>query len=87
MELSGQLHAPAALLPGKNPGTRWMSGWVGLRDGVDGFREEEVSCLCRDSNPSPSSPLLLGSVVTIVTVIITIQCGNFVDTSLDLRTW
>jgi hypothetical protein len=44
MELSGRLHAPAALLPGRNLGTRWIGGWVGPRDGVDVFREEKVSC-------------------------------------------
>jgi len=29
MEISRQLHAPAVLSPGNNPGTQWMSGWVG----------------------------------------------------------
>jgi hypothetical protein len=30
MEVSGQLHAPAALPPGKEPpGTHWIGGWVG----------------------------------------------------------
>jgi hypothetical protein len=30
MELSGQLHAPAALPPRiKPPGTHWLGGWVG----------------------------------------------------------
>jgi hypothetical protein len=86
MELSGRLHAPAALLPGRNLGTRWMGGWVGPRDGVDVFKEKKVSCPCRDSNPGLSSALLLGPVVTITTVIIIILCGNFVGTNLDLRT-
>jgi len=35
MEVSGQLHAPAALLPRKeSPGTHWIGGWVGPRAGI-----------------------------------------------------
>jgi hypothetical protein len=29
MQVSGQLHDPAALPPGRAPGTRWTGGWVG----------------------------------------------------------
>jgi len=29
MEVSGQLHAPAALPQGKNPCYHWIGGWVG----------------------------------------------------------
>jgi hypothetical protein len=32
MEMSGQLHTPAALPPGKKqraPGNKWIGGWVG----------------------------------------------------------
>jgi hypothetical protein len=30
--VSGQLHAPAALPPGKEPpGTQWIEGWVDFR--------------------------------------------------------
>jgi hypothetical protein len=35
LEVSGQLHAPAALPPGKTPGTHWIGGWVGHRVGLD----------------------------------------------------
>jgi hypothetical protein len=36
MEVSGQLHAPAALSPGKEPQVQiWMGGWVGHRAGLD----------------------------------------------------
>jgi hypothetical protein len=41
MELGGQRHAPAALPPGKRPGT---GGWVGPRAGLDG---------CGKSRPPP----------------------------------
>jgi hypothetical protein len=29
LKVSGQLHAPTALLPGKGPGIYWIGGWVG----------------------------------------------------------
>jgi hypothetical protein len=36
MEVSGQLHAPAALPRGERaPGTVWIGGWVGFRAGLD----------------------------------------------------
>ena len=35
--LSGQNHAPAALLPGKRTGTHCIEGWVGHRAGLDGY--------------------------------------------------
>jgi hypothetical protein len=33
--VSGQLHPPAALLQGRDPGIHWMGGWVGPRAGLD----------------------------------------------------
>jgi hypothetical protein len=48
--VSGQRHAPATLFPrGKNPGTHWIGGWVGLRVGLD--TEARGKILCRGSNP------------------------------------
>jgi len=35
MEVSGQLHAPAALYEGKAPRNHWIEGWVGPRAGLD----------------------------------------------------
>ena len=35
-EEGGQLHAPAALPPGKLPVTHCIGGWVGPRAGLDG---------------------------------------------------
>jgi hypothetical protein len=35
MEVSGQLHAPAALPQGKEPGTHWIGGCVGPRASLD----------------------------------------------------
>jgi hypothetical protein len=34
MEMSGQLHEPSALLPGKAADTLWIGGWVGPRAGL-----------------------------------------------------
>ena len=35
MGVGGQSHAPAALPPGKRPGTHCIGGWVGPRAGLD----------------------------------------------------
>jgi hypothetical protein len=51
MEVSGQLHAPAALPLGEiAPGTHWIGGWVGPRIGQDAV-EKRKSVHCRESNP------------------------------------
>jgi hypothetical protein len=44
MEVSGQIHAPAALHPGKEP---FVAGWAGL----DTVMKREIPSLYRDSNP------------------------------------
>jgi hypothetical protein len=40
-EVSGQLHTPAALFPGKSPGTHWIGGWVGPPSRYGRCREEK----------------------------------------------
>jgi len=42
--VDGQRHSPAALLPGKSPGTHRIGGWVGPTAGLDG---------CGNSRPTP----------------------------------
>jgi len=44
MEFSGQLQAPAALSPGKDPGTHWTRDWVGFRDGLDTPPKGQILC-------------------------------------------
>jgi hypothetical protein len=39
MEVSGQLHAPAALPPGKSPGTHFIGGWVEPREGLENMEK------------------------------------------------
>jgi hypothetical protein len=34
--VGGQRHAPAALPPGKRPGTHFIGGWMGPRADLDG---------------------------------------------------
>jgi hypothetical protein len=36
MKVGGQLHALAALPPGKTPGTHCTGGWVDSKTGLDG---------------------------------------------------
>jgi hypothetical protein len=52
MEVSCQLHAPAALPPGgRAPGTRRIGGGVGPWVGLDAVVKRKIPSLCRDSNP------------------------------------
>jgi hypothetical protein len=44
--VSGQLHAPAALPPGKEPpGTHWIGGWVDLRAGLNEMEKRKFLTL------------------------------------------
>jgi hypothetical protein len=49
MEVSGQIQAPAAIIRGKDPDTRWTEDWVGPSAGPDA--EEKT----KNSFPAPSS--------------------------------
>jgi hypothetical protein len=52
MEVSGQLHAPAALPPGKEaPSTPWTGGWVGPRAVLDVVVKRKIPSPRRKSNP------------------------------------
>jgi hypothetical protein len=51
--VGGQSHAPAALPPGKRPGTQFIGGWVGPRAGLDRCNKFRPH---RDSIPGPPSP-------------------------------
>jgi hypothetical protein len=51
-----QLHAPAALLPGKGPGTHCIRGWVGPMSGMNGCGKSRPHWY---SIPGSSSPVAL----------------------------
>jgi hypothetical protein len=50
MEVSGQLHAPAALPPGKSPGTHWIAGWMGPRAVLNAVVKRKIPSSHRESN-------------------------------------
>jgi len=49
MEMSGQHHAPAALLPENNAGTNLTGGWVGHRACLD-ILKKRISCQHQNSS-------------------------------------
>jgi len=51
MEASGQFHAPAALPPGKSPGTYYTEGWVGPGDSLNAASKTKIPRRRRESNP------------------------------------
>jgi hypothetical protein len=55
MEVGDQIHTPAVLPPGKEPGIHWIWGCVGLRDGPDVLDTTKISM----SLPGSSSTWLV----------------------------
>jgi hypothetical protein len=52
MEVSGQLHTPAALPPReRDTGTHWIGSWVNPRAGLDAVVKRKIPSSRRDSNP------------------------------------
>jgi len=51
MEMSDQLHAPAALPTEKASSTHWEGGWVDLRQGLNAVAKRKIPCPCQKSNP------------------------------------
>jgi hypothetical protein len=50
MEVSDQLHAPAALPRERDPGTLCIGGWVGPRAVLDVVVKRKIPSLRRESN-------------------------------------
>jgi hypothetical protein len=50
MEVSGQLHAPAATPRERAPGIHWIGGWVGPRDVLDAVVKRKIPNPLRESN-------------------------------------
>jgi hypothetical protein len=57
MEMSGQLHSPAAL----PPGTHGIGCWVDPRGGLQDMEKLNNSCPYQDSNSDPSIVQLVAS--------------------------
>jgi len=55
MEVRGQLHASAILLPRTNPGNHWIRGWNGSQKNSGRFRREKFF-FCDDWNTGSFSP-------------------------------
>jgi hypothetical protein len=51
MEVSGQLHALAALPLGKVPGTLWTGGWMCPRGVLDAAVKRKIPSPRQESNP------------------------------------
>jgi hypothetical protein len=51
MEVSGQLHAPPVLPPGKEPLVPWIQGWVSPEAGLDMVVRRKIPSLYKDLNP------------------------------------
>jgi hypothetical protein len=49
MEVSGQLHVPAASPQGKSPWYHWIGGWVGPRTSLDAVVKRKIPSPSRDS--------------------------------------
>jgi hypothetical protein len=54
MRVGGQLHAPAALPPGKRPGTHCIGGRVGPRAGLDGCEKSRPTGIRSPDRPASS---------------------------------
>jgi len=53
MEVSGQLHDPAALLPRERaPCTHWIGGWVGPRAVLDAMVKRKIPSPHQELNPT-----------------------------------
>jgi hypothetical protein len=52
MDVSGQVHAPAAIPRWRDPPrTHWIGGWMGPRAGLDTVAKRKIPSPCRESNP------------------------------------
>jgi hypothetical protein len=67
MEVSGQLHAPTALPPGKNPNTHWIGDWVSPRAGLETMVKIKIPSPRQDSNPPIIQPGVFKEGVLVIT--------------------
>jgi hypothetical protein len=71
---SYQLHDPASLTLGTEPGTHWIGGWMGSRAGLNPMEARKITCSYREVIQPVCRTLL-----RIAT------CATFVKTLLDIQ--
>jgi hypothetical protein len=59
MEVSGQHHAPVALPPGKNSGTKWVGSRVGLKGVLSGLEKTKSLAMNQPTRCNNFPSLLL----------------------------
>jgi hypothetical protein len=67
MEANGQHQAPAAWLPGNDPSTQWLGGWMSPRDSLNDLEKRKISYTYHDWNPGWSA-------LSPVTILATLWC-------------
>jgi hypothetical protein len=96
LEVSGQLHAPAALPRERAPGDHWIGGWVDLTAGLDDLEKKKfLTLLGLELRPlgSPARPVAIPTTLSrlmsrqkkkkkVRPPLLMIQLGNKV-----LKTW
>jgi len=72
MEVSGQLHAPAAFTPKvRAPGTHWIGGWVGPRAVLVAVKRK-IPSPRRESNPRISKMMITYLQLQAIKILITL---------------
>jgi hypothetical protein len=83
MDMSGQLHTPAALPRKSGPGSHWIGSWVGTKNVLVVVVKRKIPCFCQELNPGRLGRIL----VTILTELSWLQLytvGIFINCILDI---
>jgi hypothetical protein len=83
-EVKGQLHATAALTPGKNPSTHCLGGWVGSRAGLDGCRKSHTMGIHPPTVQSVSSRFADWAIAVNAMLILRLISGTRVQVTVDV---
>jgi hypothetical protein len=86
MEVSGQLHTPAALPPReRTPDTHWIRGWVGPRAVLDTVVKIKIPSPRRDSNPR--TPIVQPVDIKMHPIKIGYEDGKWIEVAQDRVRW
>jgi hypothetical protein len=80
MEVSGQLHTLAALLPGKEPHTHCIGGWMYPRAVLDAMVKRKIPSSHQELNPIT---LLIQPIAQLCTHIVCLNCELFKYSRMD----